>query len=460
MPNLKNLKPLILSIFSGLLLVLIFPRFNLELLAWVALIPLFFAIENQTLPLAALYGFLTGAVFYFCGLSWITITLVNYGRQPEGLSWVCLGFLVFYLSAYIALFCYLAKRLSGGNPFYFFILAPFVWISLEYIRSTHSEYGFSWLGLGYSQFLNLPLIQFASITGVYGISMLIVAVNAAIYLLINTCVFHRGKTNWPQTILAAGIAIVAVGICFLYGEQALRSSALANRAPTVKVALIQGNIDQNQKWNPLYSERINNIYRDLSLKAAESKPDLIVWPEAATPFLFNLNKPETESLKNLIRSVHIPFVFGSPYQESGATGTTIYNRAYFINAAGETVGSYDKIHLVPFGEFVPFRKMLWFVNKLVEMVGDFGRGESAPLFGLKNNHFSISICYEITFPDQVRLPVKEGAEFLVNITNDAWYGNSAAPYQHISMAALRAVENRVPIIRAANTGVSGTIDAS
>lgn len=456
-PNLKNLRPLALSIFSGLLLVSIFPRFNLEAVAWVALVPLFFAIENQSLPRAALYGFLTGVIFYFCGLSWITITLVNYGHQPEALSWVCLGFLVFYLSAYIALFCYLVKGWSAGNPVYFFVLAPFVWTSLEYARSTHSEYGFSWLGLGYSQFLNLPVIQIAEITGVYGISALIVLVNAAMYHLIKAYVFRRGEQSGRLTLLVSTITVTAAGVCLGYGAHAL--SVPGDRS-TLKVALAQGNIDQDRKWNPAYRENINKIYRDLTLKATESRPDLIVWPEAATPFFFNLDKPETESLKALVRETRIPLLFGSPYQESGPAGTTLYNRAYFIAANGETAGSYDKIHLVPFGEFVPFRKMLWFVDKLVEMVGDFGRGERAPLFGLNKDHFSASICYEITFPDQVRLPVKEGAEFLVNITNDAWYGNSAAPYQHISMAALRAVENRVPIIRAANTGISGTIDAS
>ena len=160
-----------------------------------------------------------------------------------------------------------------------------------------------------------------------------------------------------------------------------------------------------------------------------------------------------------MRSIHIPVVFGSPYQEDGANGPVLYNRAYFINADGETTGSYDKMHLVPFGEFVPFRKLLWFVNKLVEMVGDFGRGEKSPVFALKDKHFSVFICYEVTFPDLVRQPVKEGAEFLVNVTNDAWYGRSAASYQHMAMVAMRAVENRVPIVRAANTGITGTIDA-
>jgi apolipoprotein N-acyltransferase len=293
---------------------------------------------------------------------------------------------------------------------------------------------------------------------------LIVGVNAACYYLI-TCFIRDGKSPHPpviQRVLVAGSTLAILAVCLGFGVSALHSSDQETPAPgaKLKIALAQGNIEQKLKWDPEYSRRIIQTYRDLTLKAAENKPDLIVWPEAATPFFFNLEQEDTESLKNLVRSIHIPLLFGSPYQENSPTGRILYNRAYFVNADGETTGSYDKIHLVPFGEFVPFRKMLWFVNKLVEMVGDFGRGEKAPVFTLKDRRFSVSICYEVTFPDLVRQPVKDGAEFLVNITNDAWYGRSAASYQHMSMVAMRAVENRVPIVRAANTGITGTIDAS
>ena len=271
MPNFNNSRPLFLSIFSGLLLSFIFPRWDMDLLAWVALVPLFFAIKDQPLHRAALYGFFAGIAFYFCGLSWITVTLVNYGRQPPALSWICLGFLVFYLSGYIALFCYLCKCWSRNNPFYFFILAPFIWTALEYLRSTHSEYGFSWLGLGYSQFQTLPVIQITEFTGVYGVSTLIVAVNAALYYLANACIRRNDTTSFypvKQRVLVAGSTIGALAICLGFGVSALNSSDSGNPGSSLKIALAQGNIEQKLKWDPLYSQRINQIYRNLTLKAA------------------------------------------------------------------------------------------------------------------------------------------------------------------------------------------------
>ena len=163
--TLKENKPFILSACSGVLLTLTFPEYNLEALAWVAWIPLFYAMEDSSPQRAAFLGFLTGMVFYNCGLSWIHNTLINYGGLHWILSFGVLGLLSSYLSFFIALFCYLLRRVSANNPIHFFLFAPVIWVSLEYLRSTHSEYGFSWLGLGYSQFQNLPVIQAAEWPG-------------------------------------------------------------------------------------------------------------------------------------------------------------------------------------------------------------------------------------------------------------------------------------------------------
>ena len=167
---------------SGVLLVLIFPRYNFETLAWFAFFPLFLAIEAKTPQLAALSGFITGMVFYGWGLSWINNTLINYGNLPQILSFIVLGLLAAYLSFYTALFCYLIRRVCKDNQGLFFLFAPVLWTALEYIRSTHSEYGFSWMGLGYSQFQALPVIQMAQNTGVYGVSWLIMLVNVGLYV--------------------------------------------------------------------------------------------------------------------------------------------------------------------------------------------------------------------------------------------------------------------------------------
>ena len=435
---------------SGILLVLIFPRFNFEILAWLAFIPLFSAIESKTPQLAALLGFITGMVFYTSGLSWINNTLINYGNLPQVVSFMVLGLLSAYLSLYTALFCYLITMVCKNNKGVFFLFAPALWTALEYIRSTHSEYGFSWLGLGYSQFQSLPVIQMAEYTGVYGVSWLIMLVNVGFYL---TWKSWNGRPDTNMGVRFLSVTILVLALWVGYGSLALNRTV---KAPSLKVALIQGNVEQAMKWNPVYQKLVMSKYKNLTLKAAQSKPQLIVWPETATPFFYNQHEAGTQFVNDLARQTKTPILFGSPYREN----TTHYNSAYLVSETGDTQGRYNKIHLVPFGEFVPFRKLLFFVEKMVAMIGDFGRGNVATLFDVAGYKAGVSICYEMIFPDLMRQSVKNGAHFLVNITNDAWFSKSAASYQHMSMGALRAVENRVPIVRAANTGISGTITAN
>jgi len=452
--TLKEPPPFLLAAISGILLVLIFPRFNFESLAWFAFIPLFSAIEAKTPQSAALLGFITGMVFYTWGLSWINNTLINYGNLPSVVSFMVLGLLAAYLSFYTALFCYLIRRVCKENRGLFFLFAPVLWVSLEYIRSTHSEFGFSWLGLGYSQFKTLHVIQMAEITGVYGISWLIMLLNAGLYLAWKT---WREPGNMGARFISVTLLVFA---CWWgYGSLAMnRPNTDKNSGLTV--GLIQGNVEQFMKWNPVFQKVVMGKYRDLTLVAAQSKPQLIVWPETAMPFYYNQHPVGTEFVNDLARQTQTPILFGSPHKENKDGHTTHYNSAYLVSETGDTQNRYDKIHLVPFGEFVPFRKLLFFVEKMVEMIGDFGRGKEATLFDVAGYKAGVSICYEIIFPDLIRQAVKNGADFLINITNDAWFGKSAASYQHMSMGALRAVENRVPIVRAANTGISGTIDAN
>ena len=451
-----------LSVLSGLLLILIFPQFNQEVLAWFALVPLLFAIQNQALGSAARRGFLTGMIFYFFSLNWITNTLVNYGNIPKGLSFVILGLLAAYLSFYVSLFCVLTVKWGRGKPIYFFLLAPLVWTSLEYLRSTHMTFGFSWLGLGYSQFQTLTIIQPAEVTGVYGISALIVLVNSALHFLINAWIFRSNTIyEWKVSNRVISLTTLVLGLWVIWGGWSLeQTDSQIDSSPHIRIGLAQGNIEQHFKWDKRYQQTTMEFYKELTLKAAKEKPELIVWPEAATPFYYGSDPNGTKYVQDLVRTTGVPLLFGSPYKEKVAGKLLDYNRAFLISAQGETIDVYDKMHLVPFGEFVPFRKALFFVEKMVKIIGDFGLGKRATVFELNGNRLGVSICYEIIFPDLVRQPVKNGAEYLVNITNDAWFGKSAASYQHISMAALRAVENRTPIIRVANTGISGIIDAT
>ncbi len=462
MQFLKRKPSWILSALSGLFLILIFPRFNLEFLAWFALIPLLFAIQNQPLRTVASRGFFAAMIFYFFSLNWITNTLVNYGNIPVILSYLILALLAAYLSFYIALFCVLTVKWSQGKPVYFFLLAPLIWTSLEYLRSTHMTFGFSWMGLGYSQFQTLSIIQPAEITGVYGVSALIVLVNAALHFFINTSICHLNtQDGWKMSFRVIGVTTLVFGFWLSWGNWALNlTKSKIESSPKIRVALVQGNIEQRLKWKNFYQQPTMKIYKKLTLKAAEKKPELIVWPEAATPFYYGLDPTGTKYIQDLARTSGVPILFGSPYKKIMGEKELAYNRAFLISSQGETIDVYDKMHLVPFGEFVPFREALFFIEKMVEIIGDFGLGKRATVFKLNEHQLGVSICYEIIFPDLVRQPVKNGAEYLVNITNDAWFGKSAASYQHISMAALRAVENRTPIVRAANTGISGFIDAT
>ena len=452
--TLKEPPPFLLAAISGILLVLIFPRFNFESLAWFAFIPLFSAIEAKTPQSAALLGFITGMVFYTWGLSWINNTLINYGNLPSVVSFMVLGLLAAYLSFYTALFCYLIRRVCKENRGLFFLFAPVLWVSLEYIRSTHSEFGFSWLGLGYSQFKTLHVIQMAEITGVYGISWLIMLLNAGLYLAWKT---WREPGNVGARFISVTLLVFA---CWWGYGSVVMDRPNTDKNSGLTVGLIQVNVEQFMKWNPVFQKVVMGKYRDLTLVAAQSKPQLIVWPETAMPFYYNQHPVGTEFVNDLARQTQTPILFGSPHKENKDGHTTHYNSAYLVSETGDTQNRYDKIHLVPFGEFVPFRELLFFVEKMVEMIGDFGRGKEATLFDVAGYKAGVSICYEIIFPDLIRQAVKNGANFLINITNDAWFGKSAASYQHMSMGALRAVENRVPIVRAANTGISGTIDAN
>ncbi|MFQ5672630.1 MAG: apolipoprotein N-acyltransferase [Nitrospinales bacterium] len=461
MQILKIARPYLLSALSGLLLALVFPRFDLEILAWFALVPLLCAIQDQSPGRASLCGFIAGAVFYFLGLTWILNTIIDFGKVPRPLAYPALAILAAYMSFYIALFAYLVRRVGEDRPIYTFMLAPVAWTGLEYIRSTHLEYGFSWLGLGYSQFKTLPVIQIADYTGVYGVTALIVLVNAGVHYLIRFGLARGGAPySTRQALSVLAITLPTLAFCLVYGNSALAEYGKTHPpgARGIRVALVQGNIGQPFKWDPRHRDRVMETYKRLTLKGAAGKPDFIVWPEAATPYYFNLDAPETAALKHLARQAGVPIFFGSPYYEQDATGATSYNSAYLLLPSGSVPARYDKMHLVPFGEFVPFRKLLWFVRKMARGIGQFGRGEQATVFRVAGQPFGVSICYEVTFPDLVRQSVNRGARFLVNITNDAWFGRSAASYQHIAMAALRAVENRVPLVRAANTGISGVID--
>jgi apolipoprotein N-acyltransferase len=228
--------------------------------------------------------------------------------------------------------------------------------------------------------------------------------------------------------------------------------------PPLRIGLVQGNIDQSVKWDESFQKETLKIYEKLSLRVSEGKPDLIIWPETATPFFFQDAKEYQPFILDIPKKTNAFLLFGTPSYKIQKGKVTHYNSAVLFTPSGDLAGKYDKIHLVPFGEYIPMQDLLFFIGSLGEGIGDFKSGKEIFNFSLPQGKFGVLICFEIIFPDLCRRFVKGDANFLVTITNDAWFGKTSAPYQHFSMATFRAVENRVFIARAANTGITGVID--
>jgi apolipoprotein N-acyltransferase len=453
---------LFLAVSSGLLLTLSFPKNGISFLAWFALVPLFAASRNLSFKNSFSLGLLAGLAHYLTLTHWLAHTMSTYGQLPFYVSWPVLFLLSFYLALYIAIFSMSVTCLCSG-PISLFPTAPLIWVSLEYIRSFLFT-GFPWELLGYSQFNMLHIIQISDIFGVYGVSFCIVLFNTTLFLIYLNL---TGK-DWEEKnigIKQAVKATAAVAVIFVavwgYGARRIhRIQELVVNSPSIKATIIQGNIDQAKKWDPAFQRSSILKYIRLSLLSKKLHPDLVVWPETATPFYFTRNIELSKLVLSGIRETGADFLIGSPAFSVEENKIEYFNSAFLVDAAGNVIGRYDKSHLVPFGEYVPLRKWLPFVGKMVEGVGDFRAGEKGRTLRWRHFRIGVLICYEIIFPPLARALVQHNASILFNLTNDAWYGKSSAPYQHFSMAIFRAVENRRSLVRAANTGISGFIDPS
>lgn len=452
MKNLASNKALgyLLAALSGVLLTFSFPKAEISYLAWFALVPLLVASGQKSPVKAGLLGFVAGLVAYGGILYWINIVVTTYGKLPLAVSLAVYLLLVAYLASYFFVLFYLARKAElRGVPVV--VSVPFLWVGLEFLRSFLLS-GFPWASLGYSQYRILPLIQVVDITGVYGISYLIVLANCVVYLAIKGM---KSKESRAYPYRSAAVFFVLLAAVLLYGTFRLCQEQVG---VPLKVALVQGNIDQGIKWNPAFMEETLSIYERLSRQAAAGGVDLVVWPESAAPFFFQEPGQPTDQITSLARELHAPLIFGSPAFDDNGTRRRYFNSAFLVSSSGEVLGRSDKMHLVPFGEYVPLAKLLPFVHKLVVGVGDFSPGDSLAALDIGKGKVGILVCFEGIFPELSRSYVRDGAQLLVNITNDGWYGRSSAPYQHLSMAVFRAVENGVPLVRAANTGISAIID--
>jgi len=462
---------ILLAATTGILLPYCFPRYDLGLLAWIALVPLHIALDGLSRRTQAFWlGWLAGIISSTGIMSWVVTAMNTYGKVPVVFSYGIMLLLTAYLGLYVALYSAGVVWFRMLVPRYGLFAAPCLWVTLELLR-TYLFSGLPWSLLGYSQYRQLDLIQIADHLGVYGVSFLIVLTNVALaelYLWLSPLFrgFRPARLPWELVTTAA----MLIGLSWAYSTSLIASEGIERPKAVLHVGVVQPNIDQAVKWDQAYREETLRRYDRLT-ESFGYGTDLVVWPEAATPFIYEREPVYQLQLVAMANRASAPLLFGSPAVRFDADRKPfLLNSAYLLSPDGQLLGRYDKQHLVPFGEYIPLKSsLLFFLEKLVEGIGDFqaGPGPTVLSFQLKESdgggparrvQFGVVICYEVIFPDLVRRMATGGAEFLVTITNDAWFGDSSAPFQHFSMVVFRSVENHLAFARAANTGISGFID--
>ena len=455
----KKLLPQLPALASGVLLALAFPTAGLSLFAWVSFVPLLFSLWSKGPKEAFGSGFTFGMVYFFGTLYWIYHSMTYYGGVSFAASICLVLVLCAYLALFPAFFALLFARIYRGTKLPALFIAPVLWVTLEFSRS-YVLTGFPWSSIGYSQYRLLPLIQVADISGIYGVSFLVLAVNGALTDLL----LIRRRLNtmplFPLSFTFTGIASLLLLLAATLGYGMFR---LSEQRPGAQVAVgvIQGNIEQDRKWEPAFQNEVMDTYEKLSQDALSAHPVLLVWPETAVPFYFGYDSLNSDRLVQFQKTTGAYLLFGSVMVRSRTRDRTeLTNSVILLDREGKKTFSYDKIHLVPFGEYVPLRSVLFFIDKLVEGIGDYVPGRQYVRAETEFGSFGTVVCYEVIFPGLVRKFFINGGDIIITITNDAWFGRTAGPYQHFSMAVFRAIENRKPLIRAANTGISGFIDSN
>ena len=449
------------AICSGLLLTASFPNLGSPLIAWFALVPLMVALDNISPGGSFRMGYFFGLVHFTTLLYWFIPCLKTYGMIPLYLSLLILLLFAAYLSLFTAGFA-MAVNWVCKDAKTLVLIVPLLWVVFEYVRA-HLFTGFPWELLGYSQYRILPIIQIADVLGVYGLSCLVAMGNCIVFLIYLSLSKYKWNGHAPtkkHVIVSLGCFIVILSSVWGYGIWRIHSiDKVVAAAPTQRISVIQGNIGQQMKWDPAFQLATIDQYIALSRQNTGADPHLVVWPETAMPFYFGHNAPLTKRVFNGIEPIEADFIISSPAFIRREKSVEYRNRAFMLTAGNHKIsGVYDKAHLVPFGEYVPFKKWLPFIGKLVEQVGDFTAGEKGANLEWGEHRIGMLICYELIFPYLSRESTRNGANLLINITNDAWYGRTSAPYQHFSMAVFRAVENRRALARSANTGISGFVD--
>ena len=446
---------LLLAAISGVLGALAFPKAHLWPLAFLFLAPLFIAVKRSASPKETVLSSFVFGLFYFGALFNGITELYFYVSFWAYVAWMGL---VLFQSLFIAAFCLLAEKMikrEEGRLRDLFIV-PSVWVIIEWIRAL-GPFGVTGGGVGYSLATVLPLIQISSITGVYGVSFVALLSNLVLF----RALAYRRDLAGRSWRMRGELAILAIVFLAALSFGYHRLSLMVEGPSSFRVAVIQPNIDQPTKLNFAMKERILDAHVALTREILEGKPDLVIWPETAvTTYLF-YDKPVLSRLSRLISEAGAYFLVGAPEWEEGKA----YNSAFLFSPAGSLCGRYDKQKLVPFGEYIPLRPLLYPVFHLTSdffSTMDYGYDarREAVLLNAGPRKLGVAVCFESTFPSIISDRVREGADDIVVITNDAWFADSSLAYQHLDSGVFRAVETGVPLIQAGNTGFSAIIAPS
>ena len=441
-----------LALLSGVLLAVSFPRFGYPPFGWIALTPLLVALMPASRPVSPRRAFglgLVAGMAYFTGtVYWTGATVRTFGGLSLPVSLLVAALLIAYLAMFPALFAVTLAWITRRLGLRAIWLAPAIWVTSELGR-TYFWSGFPWLLLGYSQTTVLPVAQVASVVGVFGLSGLVATVATGLAV----AVIVPGRRAW----FAAMAPIALVLLLSVWGYARIQGAQLASEGNPLSIALVQGNVPQSEKWDPARAHGILERYLEMTRQAARRGARLVIWPESATPFYYEEDAAGADEIRGMVRQTGVTLLFGSDQVERG-TPPKFYNSAFILRPNGETAAVYRKMQLVPFGEYVPLKSLLFFVSPLVEGVADFSPGEAMVRLPVDGGTISTAICYEIVYPGLVRLAIRQGSQLLTTITNDAWYGYSSAPHQHFLQASMRAIEQGRYLARAANTGISGIVD--
>ncbi len=431
---------LFFSVLSGLLLGFSFPPFGFSFLAWVFLVPLFLSESDNRLNLF-IRGLIAGTIGNFIIFSWIwkTFQAAEVSVFTTLPAWF---FLALVLGLYGGIFLWALSFVKSDA------LKPWIgaalWVALDSIKS-HILTGFPWALLSHSQATHLNLIQIASLTGAEGMTFLIVLFNLSLAIFIR-------KIRTPK-FLGLAMPLILIGGVYGWGRSRLNEHP-SSSVRTLRIAVLQGNIDQYQKWDLTYEKSIREVYDELARTALLGTPDLMIWPESAVPGWYPNERIYVDWIRRISHDTKAAQLFGAVSSREGKD----FNSAFLVDVAGLMENSYDKIHLVPFGEYIPFGKPLAKIVPYLGKLGTFTAGSKPVVFKFKGINLAPNICYEAVFPGLVRGCVKAGGEVLINLTNDGWYLDTGAPMQHYVTNIFRAIENGRILVRAANTGISAALD--